>query len=235
MGNSKKYVDGFFSWVWRITGLLLLLLVVYGVVNILGAFRSIRGHGQAPDGEATIGRLDRPDRHQAALKLSSFEALPGTSVLYAQLGSEGPSVGSLSSSYTPTDLRNLLFFDTASRQARWLFDDNAQSMAAVSVISRPIPSQTSSEVASQAMGMLFVSRPAGAENKGGATWDIQLASVDGHRLNTLAKGVDTLLDHQLTNDGTLLVFYARHGVVHVLDVDPAAQELRSDQTLPARN
>jgi hypothetical protein len=37
------------------------------------------------------------------------------------------------------------------------------------------------------------------------------------------------------NDHTLLVFYATRGVVHVLDVDPATRELRSDRTLPAHN
>lgn len=233
MGNGKKYVDGFFSWVWRITGLLLLLLVLYGIVSIVGASRSMK---QAPAGEATVGRLDRPDQHQAALKLGGFQALSGTSMLYARLGSEGPSVGSLSSSYTPTDLRNLLFFDTASRQAHWLLDDDTQSMAALSVIGGPSPYRTQASTPdSHALGLLFLSRPAEADDKGDATWDIRLASVDGRQLKTLTSGVGALLDHQLTNDHTLLVFYAKRGVIHVLDVDPATRELRSDQTLPAHN
>jgi hypothetical protein len=54
-------------------------------------------------------------------------------------------------------------------------------------------------------------------------------------LKTLANDVDTLLDHQLTNDQTLLVFYAKRGMIHVLDVDPATREARSDQTLPAHD
>jgi len=233
MGNGKKYVDGFFRWVWRITGLLLLLLVLYGAVSMVGASRSMR---QVPDGEATIGRLDRPDQHEVALKLGGFAALPGTSMLYAQLGSEGPQVGSLSSSYTPTDLRNLLFFDTASRRAHWLLDDNAQSLAALSVIGEPDPLRThGSSSDSRALGLLFLSRPAETDHKGDATWDIRLSSVDCHQLKTLANGVNTLLDHQLTNDHALLVFYAKRGVVHVLDVDPVTRELRSDQTLPAHN
>jgi hypothetical protein len=210
--------------------------MLYGAVSIVGTSRSLRDRGQAPDGEATIGRIDRPDEHQVALKLGSFETLPGTSVLYAQLGSEGPTVGSLSSSFTPTDMRNLLFFDTASRQAHWLLDDNAQSIAAMSVISGSASAQTQgSKPDPQALGLLFLTRPAEADNKADAKWDIRLASVDGHKLKTLANGVDTLLDHQLTNDDTLLVFYAKHGVVHVLDVDPATRDLRSDQTLAGHN
>ena len=138
MGNGAKYLDGFFRWVWRITGLLLLLLVLYGVANLIWASRSTT-HGQAPDGEATIGRLDRTDKPQAALKLGRFEALSGTPVLYAQLGSEEPSPASLSSSFTLTDLRNLLFFDTASRKAHWLLDDNTHSIAALSVIGESTP------------------------------------------------------------------------------------------------
>jgi hypothetical protein len=233
MGNGKKYVDGFFSWVWRITGLLLLVLVLYGAVSIVGASRSMR---QLPAGEATIGRLDRPDQHQAALKLGRFNALSGTSMLYAPLGSEGPSVGSLSSSYTPMDLHNLLFFDTASRQSHWLLDDDAQSIAALSVIGEPSPYRNQvSTPDSRALGLLFLSRPAVADNKANATWDIRLASVDGRQLKTLANDIDTLLDHQLTNDHTLLVFYAKRGMIHVLDVDPATREARSDQTLPAHD
>jgi len=236
MGNGKKYVDGFFRWVWRITGLLLLLLVLYATVSFVWASMSIKGRRQAPDGEATIGRVDRPDRQQAALKLGGFKALSGTSVLYAQLGSEGPTVGSLSSSYTPTDLRNLLFFDTASRQAHWLLDDNTQSMAALSVIGEPDPYLSRGSTGdNHALGLLFLSRPARAEDKRDTSWDIRLASIDGRQLKTLVSGADSLLDHQLVNDHTLLVFYATRGVVHVLDVDPATRELRSDRTLPAHN
>jgi hypothetical protein len=236
MGNGKRYVDGFFQWVWRITGLLLLVLVLYGVGSLVVTSRSTRNHPQAPIGEATLGRADRPDQQEAELKLGGFQELLGTSVLYAQLGSEGSSVGSLSSSYTPTNLRNVLFFDTASRQAHWLLDDNTQFMAALSVIGEPDPyrSRRSTED-SHALGLLFLSRPADAEIKGAPTWDIRLASVDGRQVKTLVDGVSTLLDHELTNDHTLLVFYAKRGVAHVLDVDPVTRELRSDQTLPAHN
>lgn len=236
MQNGKKYVDGFFSWVWRVTGLLLLLLALYGVVSVVSIAWSSRSMRQVPDGEATIGRLDRSNQREVALKLGGFEALSGTSMLYAQLGSEGPQVGSLSSSYTPTDLRNLLFFDTASRQAHWLFDDNAQSIAALSVIGESDPLRThGSSSDARALGLLFLSRPTEADNKAGATWGIRLASVDGRKIKTLANGINTLLDHQLTNDHALLVFYAKRGVVHVLDVDPVTRDLRSDQTLPAHN
>lgn len=235
MGDGKKYVDGFFSWVWRITGLLVLLLVLYGVVNMVWTSRSSH-RGQTPDGEATIGRLDQTDQQQAALKLGGFEMLPGTPVLYAKLGSERPLPGSLSSSYMTTDLRNLLFFDTASRQAHWLLDDNEHSIAALSVIGKPASYQSAGKAADfRTPGLIFLSRSTKADNKGDATWDLRLTSVDGHELDTLANGVDTLLDHQLINDRTLLVFYAKHGAIHVLDVDPANRKLRADQTLPAHN
>jgi hypothetical protein len=236
MENGKGYVDGFFRWVWRINGLLLLTLVLYGAINIIGLF-AIKSHGQAPDGTATIGRLDQPDRHQAALKLSSFEALQGTPVLYARLGSEGAPVGSLSSGFTPTDVHNLLFFDATSRQAHWLFDDNAQTITAMSVISESAPTQQAqgAKPDCQALGLLFLTRSAKADNQSNASWDIRLASVDGRQLKTIATGVDTLLGHQLTDNHTLLVFYAAQGVAHVLDVDPATRETRSGKPLAAHN
>jgi hypothetical protein len=236
MENGKGYVDGFFRWVWRINGLLLLALVLYGAVNIIGLFVSFNHYGQAPNGVATIGRLDQPNQHQAALKLGSFEALPGTSVLYARLGSDGAPVGGLSSSYTPTDVHNLLFFDATSRQAHWLFDDNAQTITAMSVISEPTPAQAQgAKPDCQALGLLFLSRPAQANNQGDASWDIRLASVDGRQLKALASGVDTLLGYRLTDNHTLLVFYAKQGAAHVLDVDPATREVRSDKALAAHN
>lgn len=235
MGNSKKHVDAFFRWVWRITGLLLLLLVLYGAVSVVRSLSS-RDLEQAPDGAAIIGRLDRPDQHQAALKLGSFEALPGTSVLYARLGSEEATVGSLSSSFVTTDMHNLLFFDTASRQAHWLLDDNRRTIAALSVISGRTPaSAQGAERESLALGLLLLTRTAQTHDRSEIPWDIRLASVDGRQLKTLASGIDTLLDHQLVDEHTLLVFYARHGEVHVLDVDPATHEVRSDRALPARN
>lgn len=229
-------MDGFFRWVWRINGLILLLLLLLGAISLAGTLVSFKHHRQAPDGMATLGRPDQPDRHQAPLKLGRFQALPGTSVLYAQLGNEGVSVGSLSSGFTPPDMRNLLFFDTLSRQARWLFDDNAQSIAAMSVISEPAPPQTQgAKPDCKALGVLLLTRPAQADNRDEASWGVRLASVDGRQVKTLAARVDTLLDHQLADDHTLLVFYAKQGTAHVLDVDPATREVRSDLPLAGHN
>jgi hypothetical protein len=236
METGKGYVDGFFRWVWRINGLLLLALVLYGAINIIGIFVSARDHERAPVGTATIGRLDQPDRHQAVLRLGSFEKLSGTSVLYAQLGSEGASTGVLSSSFTPTDIHNLLFFDSMSRQAHWLFDGNTQTITALSVISMAAAAQAQdAKPDCQAMGLLFLSHPVQADNQGNAPWDIGFASVDGRQFKTLATGVDTLLGHRLTDGHTLLVFYAKQGTAHVLDIDPATREIRSDKPLAAHN
>ncbi len=236
MENGKGYVNGFFRWVWRINGLLLLALVLYGTANIIGRLVSFRHYAQVPNGEATLGRLGQPNQHQAALKLGSFEALPGTSVLYARLGSDGAPIGGLSSSYTPTDVHNLLFFDTTSRQAHWLFDENAQTITAMSVISESTPAQAQgAKPDCQALGLLFLSRPAQADSRDNTSWDIGLASIDGHQLKTLATGIDTLLGHRLTDNHTLLVFYAKQGAAHVLDVDLATREVRSDKVLAAKN
>jgi hypothetical protein len=73
--------------------LLLPARVLYGATNVIGRFVSLRHYGQTPDAEAAIGHPGQPDRHQAALKLGSFETLSGTSVLY-RAGTASPETRS---------------------------------------------------------------------------------------------------------------------------------------------
>lgn len=92
-----------------------------------------------------------------------------------------------------------------------------------------------SEISIRSMSLDAISLRLATELYTKAAWMRHAREGLGMSLKTLANDIDTLLDHQLTNDQTLLAFYAKRGIIHVLDVDPATREARSEQTLPAHD
>lgn len=117
--------ERFFTWVWRINGVLVLLavtlcLVAFGAIAFnLGIFES-RDRPETKLTEVAGADLTTED-----LKLGSFRSLKGTDFLFAQLAPPSKYVGSGSSGAMGT-ARNLLFFDTNSKTAHWLFPQYGQ-------------------------------------------------------------------------------------------------------------
>jgi len=115
--------ERFFTWVWRVNGLLLLVI---GLVGVVGAVALVFN-------TALFWSRDRPAQRltevaganlsEQNLPLGMFRSIAGSPFLYARLAPPSEYVGSGSSGGLGA-AHNLLFFDTGTKKAHWLLPDN---------------------------------------------------------------------------------------------------------------
>lgn len=228
--------DRFFAWVWRINGLLLLAL---GLVAVVGAAALVFNIG-------LFWSRDRPEQHLAQvagadlraqdLRLGNFRAIAGTPFLYARLGPPSEYIGSGSSGGLGA-ARNLLFFDTGTKEAHWLLPDNDRAIESFSFLMDPpnvscaYDDGEACKRDQRAIALLLELQE--AEVAKGSLRTVALASPQGRDLTTIAKSAGGLLGYHQPSANSALVFYVSAGSARVIDVDPIARKVRSDVLLSA--
>ncbi len=229
MSRTHGRMDVFFRWISRINSVLLLaLILVAGVVTFSASGLGGGRNDVAMEGAVAVRHASTPAWH-----LGMMRSLDGTSMLYAALKARDASSTVSFSGSVSTRVGNVLFFDIATQQPHWLFADNRQVISPPEVLKRKLPAASPGAKASrQAVALIFGVRPAAADPKATALWNIDLASVDGQRVETLATGVDGMMGFHFTPDQkTLLVFYTAHGDAYVLDADLDTLKVLSNRKL----
>lgn len=89
--------ERFFTWVWRIDGLLLLVLALLGIALALAIAFEIGAFAARERPEERLAEVAGADLSAQGLRLADFGAIAGTSLLYAELASRSDSIGSVSS------------------------------------------------------------------------------------------------------------------------------------------
>lgn len=226
----------FFTLVWRINGLIVFGLGVLGLVLAVLAILEIARFRIRERPQEQITRVADKDLAASNLRLGSFEEIPGTKHLYAELFA--PSEYYSSKNYSSKNsgsgsgaAHNLLFFNTATKTAHWLLSDNDHTIPSYSLILYPPRSLSDKAVA---LGVLLELRKSGQEGspqQSTETGRLLIAASDGTALTTIASPVDALLGHHLVDRQSLLAFYVAAGAVRVADVDPTTRRTRSDSPL----
>ncbi|GAB3029299.1 MULTISPECIES: hypothetical protein [Oleiagrimonas] len=233
MSSIKNFFDGVFRWVWRINGVLLLALLVFALIVfslIPSGFHPGRNE-VAQEGSITPHTASHP--HVPALHLGLMRDLSGTPMLYAPLKAADPDSTVSFSGSVSTQVHNVLFFDMSTKQEHWLFKNNRQVISRPEVLEHNMPAPSANmKPAKKAVGLIFGVRRQTGDPTSAALWDIELASVDGRRVTTLASDVDAMMGFHFA-DGTraLLVFYTSHGAAHVLNVDLETHKVLSTRKL----
>lgn len=114
----------FFTWIWRINGLIVFALGVIGLLLALAATLDVARFRFRERPQDQITRVADRDLVASNLRLGSFEGVPGTKHLYAELFAPSEYVSSKGSGSGRGAVHNLLFFDTAAKKAHWLLSDN---------------------------------------------------------------------------------------------------------------
>jgi hypothetical protein len=227
--------EAFFTWVWRINGLVvlavgLLALVATGAIVLEGIWSSARRERHGPV------RVAGSELDGEELRLSGFEPIAGSRSLYATLLAPDEYASSpIGSSGGLRAARNVLFFDTDTRTARWLFADHDQEIADLSFLKDPPGRAWDGGAASQegqrALALLLEVGPVHPERDRPPARAIAVAAPDGRGLRTIVPASEGLIGHHQTAPDTAFVFYTAEGAVRVLELDPLAREVRSDATL----
>lgn len=231
--------DRFFTWVWRINGLVLLALGVAGLVGAISLAFNV----------ALFWSRDRPDQHLARvagadldaedLHLADFNAIAGTHFLYAALAPPSQYIGSGSSGGLG-QARNLLFFDMTSTKAHWLFPDNDQVIKSFSFFKDPPRSAYDCDHGTRkreqvATSILLELEPlhAAADAKDRAR-RLVIASADGRDSTSVAQPIGSLLGYHQSSGDSAFVFYVSGGAARVLVLDPITRKVDSDTLLSAQ-
>ena len=222
--------ETFFTWIWRINGLLLLAAILtVGFFVISGS----RSHAERHPAKIEVAGTQVKTED---LQLGRFEAVSGTSLLYAKLDSSryggGGSFGSGGGEYGS---RNVLFFDPAGNKSRWLIAGNNQLITGFDFLvvrDQPAGASSSRERAVAIICDLYVP----AEDSGTGAHRarrLAIALPDGRDLTTLVDSIDDFLGYHQLSDSAVVLFYVSGGSAKALNYDFAMHKVISDAKLTA--
>lgn len=232
MAGIQPIVESLFRWIWRINGLMLLALIALGIYIAYGASH-VQDDARAQASVAMEGNVTpsrKSGKQDTDLRLGLMLSLSGTPMLYAPLKAPNDPTSLSFDGTIPARTHNVLFFNIATQREHWLFKDNHQVISRPEVLQRDDLARAHDRPPTrQAIGMIFGVHP---DNDRSRLWNIDLASVDGLHLTTLARDVDGMMGFHFTPDAqSLLVFYTARGKAWVLDVDLESQKVVSIRPL----
>lgn len=222
--------DKFFTWVWRINGVVVLAIAfvcLVGLVALIVESGLFGGNNRPRDQLADVAG---EDISADDLSLGGFRRLEGTDLLYATLATPAKFGGSGSGR---GNARNWLFFDIESRKANWLFEDSANEIVDHQFLYRyseddADPDRTGDPIVTGIV-MLVTNSDSEAENSRKAR--MILVSTDGKTIDVLTESVGGLFDYFYVSETSHLLLYSREGSVRIMDIDPVAARVLSDSVL----
>lgn len=237
--------DRFFTWVWRVNGVLLLGIAALGILGGIALAVTIIAEEPRENPEERLAQVAGADLVSQDVRLGEFAKIVGTELLYAPLRERRKSFESGGySDYGLGSAQNLLFFDTTTRKVHWLLPGNEQSIPSYSFLMDPPAcvgyrcsdggAQPRDETA-LALLLEIEQRPAGATGAadGDAKRSLTVASPDGLSITEIAESTQGLLSHHQVSRDSVFVFYVADGAARVLELDPVARVVKSDALLSA--
>jgi hypothetical protein len=228
--------DRFFTWVWRVNGLLLLALAVLGVIGATALIFNTAVFFSRDRDDKQLTQVAGADLKAKDLRLGAFRTIAGTQLLYAPLAPPSEYIGSGSSGGLGS-ARNLLFFDTTTKKVHWLLPENDHTIESFSFLMDPPAfrhAYADGEADNRdqlALAILLQLKPPRADRVKTAARTLALASPAGRNLTEIAASTDGLLGYHQPAKETVLVFYVSAGAARVLDVDVVTRKVRSDTVL----
>ncbi len=224
--------ENLFAWIWRINGLLVLVVAILCIVGLVAIFADEGVFGKREGPRDQLIDVAGTDLAAEELRLGGFRTIDGTDYIYATLAAPSRYIGSGSSWGND---RNWLFFNTESRKAHWLFPDSSQEIAGQRFLYQYSDDEAESDEDSEAIlvGVLMTLADVHGEDVPEQPKRLILVSADGKTTTVLAEVVDGLLHNYHVSSTSHLVFYSQRGSVHIMEFDPTTAAVVSDTVLSA--
>ncbi len=215
-----------FRTIWRVNGVLLLLTFVLlagtalvAIVSSLPIWGGHHGSDEAPAAETAEGER---------LWYGAAEPLEGTTfVVLPLLAREGGY------SSSEAEVRNLLFFDAASGQARWLRPDHRAVVSAHEPLrDGPPPRDEVADDPRPVRWIRYEISGAGGGETEGEPFSIAVSGPGGDDLAVVLPEVDEVLGYSPPRGGALVVFYRRGEKHFAAEIDLAARKVKRTSPLP---
>jgi len=230
--------DRFFTWIWRLNGLLLLVLGLIGIAGALALILNIGLFWSRERPQQQLTQVAGSDLKAKNLRLADFRPIAGTGFLYAPLAPPSEYIGSGSSGGLGR-AHNLLFFDVAAKHAHWLLPDNDHIIPSFSFLMNPPGPRYADDGEARRRDQVAIAllvelqAPEDSAGKSDRALRLAIASADGRNLTPIAQSMGGLLGYHQPTADSVLVFYASEGIARVLDVDLHSYKVRSDSALSA--
>jgi hypothetical protein len=201
--------------------LALSLLVVIGCATDSGGRPDVAGVGGVGSEAATASGVD------VAAAIGGFSEVDGTPFLRANLGTDRGGGYSVSGRGEYVETTNVLFYDTRSREGRWLFPEADQ------VVLQSAELRDSTRV----RAFLYVLLEADTNGDGDLDADdgrtVALSDPGGRRLVRLTERARRFRQSVRLGDGAELVLFDDADGVQAVEVGLDALDVRARTTMPA--
>jgi hypothetical protein len=231
--------DGFFTWVWRVNGVLLLVIAALGIMGGIALLAMMAAESREIP-EQRLAKVAGADLASQDARLEEFAKVVGTELLFAPLREHRDSFGSSGYGDGLGSAQNLLFFDTATRKAHWLLSGSEQSIPSYSFLTDPPTCSRYgwSDCGTQdrpetTLALLLEIQPRSRETDAGEPRSLAVASPDGLSITKIAESTQGLLGHHQVSRDSVFVFYVKDSAARVLELDPVARIVKSDALLSA--
>ncbi len=215
-------VQKFFRYVWRVNAVLIFVAaagVSFAVVTFLWLeFGGTAGRSRVFDAAPPMGSADSGDR----LLLGDVSLVEGTNILRGELTADRSGAG-LSSSGGYAEIRNLLFVDSQTHEARWLLPDDDHVITAHPDVAR----RTEDGKTGRPLATLALVKPAHADLDV-ADGVLLLLDPSGTHVQTVAEGVRELHTAALDAEGRITLLFERRRKYVLASFDAATLNKRQE-------
>jgi hypothetical protein len=218
----------------KINSVLLLLLFTGGIILVLtGIVMSNQWQNRR-----AVKVAEKPgSEHKMELILGNIADVPGYSTQYVKLTTRR-SGGKFSSSYGGGEMRNVLFFSGNDLDTHWLYEDHNHYITNFQVLSNDQnpPSMGAREEKKTAVAIYVKTIPADTSGNGvldrGDLSNIALLTPDGKNLTEIERGIQSVIDYNLSEDDQQLVLLLqKQGQVILKKYSLSSFELISEKVI----
>lgn len=238
MDNNK-----FFKWIWRLNGLivffgvgLVLVIVVYEMARPL--FR------ETPEEQIITSVADDPEGeekwvlgHPKGLSSSDYIAIPLVSEndKIASKKSRGHIISSGGPYWPSGTAKNILFINTKSNEASWLFPSNNQLIDSFSEF--PSVSKSEKKKNEDIQTLIFyvlINKDTNGDGMLSADDKLNLAVSDtnGNNLKVLMQDIDYIVGKSMAGSSEIFVIYQKAGVGYSMKLRISDHKIISNLELP---
>lgn len=214
----------FFRYLWRVNAVLIAVAATgVAVAVVLVTVEMIQGNVRRREASAASVIPGKPANKE--LSLGGLFPIEGTSIFRATLSSEhhgGVDLGSLSSGGS-SDIRNILFVDTATGTATWLLPNDKELITKNEDVSEPGEHK-------QPLAIVALVKPDG-EHADAATGRLLIADVAGRHVEQFASDVHALDGVTITPGGDIAVLFQKNRKYYLASFDRTTRAKRSEREI----
>lgn len=224
--------EKFFTWVWRVNGLIVLVAAVTCLVGLTLLIVDISGIGRGESNRDELADVAGANLGDEDFQLGGFRRIGETNYMYATLAAQSGFSGSGSGR---GNARNWLFFNIESRKAHWLFADSREEIIDYQFLYQYEDDDINDESEREkvAVGILMLLAERQNEGEAAEARRMILVSTDGKKTDIVAERVDRLRDYFYVDLESHLILYSAEGSIRIMDLNPITATVTSDEVLSA--